>query len=473
MTRQQHPIESGVSLPLSQIAISTIDLRRSDAFWREGLGFLPSATSRMFRGPTMSNLMQVEDAKTTTRWLVGQDEWLQIEIWQFENPVPRLQSQEQAPHHIGYSRCGVWVRHFEVTIERLEAMGYAPLTAAHGQGGSRRVCFRDPDGIYVEVFEQDPLSAEIPPPPYDCDVALRSITLSTPDFESSCQFMENGLGLTSAGFELHEDEHEGLWLLDEASCKRKTYVSAKMLLEVVQYVDPVPVPRHPHSRLIDQGILNIAFGSDKSVVPIRQLEDRAISHGAAPTERMITPLGGCVYVTDPQGFSYEFTWASPFLGQRVAGYFPRKSPRFFTADNVSIECDTLISATAESVWPYIVNPELMNEWSAIGSVIGLRDGERDEFGVGAERKLIRGRHEMVEQIVASSPCRELRYRLIRRGPFANLSGELHLEEEAGRTRLTWLVRFRSKWPFCGWLLRLSMQRHYEKSLERLKQIFDT
>lgn len=459
-----------LTLPLSQIALSTIDLRRSDAFWREGLGFLPSATSRMFRGPTISNVMQVEDAKTTARWLVGQDEWLQIEIWQFENPVPRLQSPEHAPHHVGYSRCGVWVEAFDKTLDRLAAMGYPGLSLPIGDEGARRVCVRDPDGIYVEIFERDPLAGEVPPPPCECNAALRSITLSTPDFQSSCDFVEKGLGLQAEKFELHEDQHEKLWRLDGATSERKTYRSAKMLLEVVQYRKPAAVARHPHSRLIDQGILNIAFGESRSVQPIRALEDQTIRHGAAPTERMITPLGGCVYVTDQQGFSFELTWASPFIAQRIAGYFPRKNPDFLTAENTTIECEEQLAAKAAEVWPYLVDPELMNQWSEVGEVQALRDGDLERCGVGSEYKVIRGRSEMVEQIVAVSPSTEMRYRLLRRGPFENLSGELQLEEQGDQTRLRWIIRFRSKWPFTGWLLKRMLQGRYKQSLEQLKGI---
>jgi len=461
---------SRLSLPLSQIALSTIDLRRSDAFWREGLGFLPSATSRMFRGPTISNLMRVEDAKTTARWLIGQDEWLQIEIWQFENPVPRLLPQDHAPNHIGYSRCGVWLKNFEATLQRLEAMGYAAISVPVGEAEDRRVCVRDPDGIYVELFERDPLAGQIPPPSYDCDVALRSVTLTTPDLSASCKFAENGLGLCAAGFELHADEHEKLWGLEGASCSRKTYVSAKMLMEVVQYHDPSPVPRHPHTRLIDQGILNIAFGESRSVKPIRALEDQTIQYGALATERMVTPLGGCVYVTDEQGFSFELTWASRFLAQRIAGYFPIKSAKFHTADSVTIECQTEIDAPAEAIWAHLIDSERMNAWSAAGSISGLKTAADGKLGVGSEYKVVRGRHEMVMQVVACEPHREIRYRLLRRGPFDNLAGEIQLREASGRTRVTWVVHFRGKWPLTSWLLKRLLKPRYQQSLDNLNKL---
>jgi len=456
------------SLPLSQIALSTIDLRRSDAFWREALGFLPSATSRMFRGGTISNVMHVEDAKTTTRWLVGQDEWLQIEIWQFENPVPRLMDQGFAPNYAGYSRCGVWVKEFEETLNKLSQMGYPPLAAPTGGSGERRVCVRDPDGIYVELFERDPLEGQVPPAAYACNAALRSITLTTEDFASSCRFVESGLGLVSAGSELHGDEHEALWNLDNVVCERKTYLSGKMLLEVVHYATPATQARHPHSRLIDQGILNIAFGDSKSVHGIRRLEDQTIRCGAAPTERMVTPLGGCVYVTDAQGFSFELTWASRFLAQRVAGYFPMKSRRFLTADNKEFNCEVAIDAPADQIWPFLTDPSLMNEWCTVGNISLLKTGCEDEFGVGCQRKVVRGRHEMVEEITHYSPCKELRYRLLRRGPFVNMCGEINLEEVGDCTTVSWRVRFRSRLPLLGWLLKISLLPKYRRALTQLK-----
>ena len=47
------------SLPLNQIAFAVIDLRRTEAWWREGLGFLPAGGNRLlFRPPLWDGQVQ-------------------------------------------------------------------------------------------------------------------------------------------------------------------------------------------------------------------------------------------------------------------------------------------------------------------------------------------------------------------------------------------------------------------------------
>lgn len=455
------------TLPFSQIAIATIDLRRSDAFWREGIGFLPSAATRVFRGRTISNLMQVENARTTTRWVVGRDEYLQIEIWQFENPVSRLMDVDRKPNHVGFSRCGVQVDDFDGTVKRLSEMGYPPLTHPLGEPGNRRVCVRDPDGIHVELFENDILEDVVPPAAYACNAALRSITLTTDDFDATRRFVEQGLGLERADRDLHDDEHEALWGLSGAECQRATYLSGKVLLEVADYSAPSTVPRHPHERLIDQGILNIAFLDARSVRGIRQLEDQTLQHGASATERMVTPLGGCVYVTDPQGFNYELTWASRFLAQKIAGYFPIEKTRFPAADDRRVESEVVVEAPARDVWPFVSDPVAIGRWRR--GVSALRGGQRDDYGVGALRKEASAFGEMVEEITHVQPEREVGYRVIRRGPFGNYCARFRLDEDGDRTRVTWTSRFRARVPGTGFLLQRIWSRRQRRALARLNE----
>jgi len=458
------------SLPMSQIAISTIDLRRSDAFWREGIGFLPSATTRVFRGRTISNLMRVENARTTTRWVIGRDALLQIEIWQFENPVPSLMDPNRQPNHEGFSRCGVWVQDFEGTAARLAAMGYPALAPATGEKGKRRLCVRDPDGIFVELFEQDVLGDQAEPFAYECNAALRSVTLTTTDFDGTCRFLEEGLGLLTAGRELHEDGHEALWGLAGARCRREVYRSGKMLVEVAHYASPSTVRKGPHERLIDQGILNVAFLDSKSVKGIRELEDQTIANGAAASERMVTPLGGCVYVTDPQGFNFELTWASRLIAQRVAGYFPMRSTRFATPDNRVVETRVEIDAPAADIWSLMTEPAEMTRWRGVGKVSALRPARDVPIGPGSQWKVTSRFGDRVEEVTHAEPGCELRTRAVRRSRLDADSSEFRLGERAGRTQVIWRRRFRSRWFGAGPLLSLLIARRQQQALRRLTAI---
>ena len=61
------------------------------------------------------------------------------------------------PCDIGYTRIGVWVADFDETLARLERLGSPPLSRPGRPAGARRACVRNPDGVFVEIMEDDPL----------------------------------------------------------------------------------------------------------------------------------------------------------------------------------------------------------------------------------------------------------------------------------------------------------------------------
>ena len=81
-------------------------------------------------------------------------------------------------------------------VARLERVGSSPLSDPVGTAGARRACVRNPDGVYVEIMEDDPLSgAGLAPKRSACPVAVRSVTLTVPDLSRSEGFFSRGLGL--------------------------------------------------------------------------------------------------------------------------------------------------------------------------------------------------------------------------------------------------------------------------------------
>ena len=143
---------------LNQIALSVVDLRLTERWFREGLGFLPAGGSRLaMRTPLASRIQGLPKAASTCWWLVDRNEVFQLELFQFERPLARLMPADFRPCDIGYTRIGVWVADFDASLRRLEALGTRPLTPALGQRGARRACVRSPDGVFVELMESDPL----------------------------------------------------------------------------------------------------------------------------------------------------------------------------------------------------------------------------------------------------------------------------------------------------------------------------
>ena len=148
----------GFAPPLNQIAFSVVDLRLTERWFREGFGLLPAGGSRaLMRGPLAANVQGLPRAASTCWWLLGRNSWFQLELFQFERPIAKLMPADFRPCDIGYTRIGIWVEDFDATLKTLAGLGSQPLTAPLGERGGRRACVRNPDGVYVEIMEDDPL----------------------------------------------------------------------------------------------------------------------------------------------------------------------------------------------------------------------------------------------------------------------------------------------------------------------------
>ena len=252
--------------PLNQIAFSVVDLRLTERWFREGFGLLPAGGSRaLMRGPLAANVQGLTRAASTCWWLLGRNSWFQLELFQFERPMAKLMPADFRPCDIGYTRIGIWVEDFDATMNRLAGLGSQPLTAPQGERGTRRSCVRNPDGVYVEIMEDDPLPESNRRGRVDCPAAIRSVTLSVPQLVDAAAFFEAGIGLKASTVALHTPEHEALWGLAGATTESRLFDGGEVLIEVVQYLDPVGKPRPDGYRLSDQGILNIAFGARRKI----------------------------------------------------------------------------------------------------------------------------------------------------------------------------------------------------------------
>ena len=125
------------------------------------------------------------------------------------------------------------------------------------------MCVRNPDGVFVEVMEDDPLAAA----PSSmrgrtAGVAARSVTLSVPDLRADRALLRSGRSaLRGVDGGAAAPEHEALWGLAGAHHSQSVVLDAgDVLVELVQYLDPLGKPWPEGHRISDQGILNIAFG---------------------------------------------------------------------------------------------------------------------------------------------------------------------------------------------------------------------
>lgn len=466
---------SAAVLPLNQIAFAVLDLRRTEAWWLEGLGFLPAGGSRaLFRGPLSGRIQKLPGSACTCWCLLGRNDWCQLELFQYEKPVSKLMPADYRPSDLGYSRCGVWVADLDAALARLARLGSEPLAAPLGEPGHRRACVRNPDGVYVELMEDDPLPAQNARGRQHCPVAIRSATLSTPDIAASADFVARGLGMREVPVALHEAAHEALWGLAGARCERRVFADGSgdttMLLELVQYCDPPGRPLPADYRLCDQRILNVCFGDPRGSAGVMALHRQALAAGA---RQNCAPLNlgpaGCVYVTDPLGFSWEFMWARPGRAQRAFGFVPLPADHRPVLDNQRAEASLRIAAPAADVFAVLGDHDGMSDWAGLGACRLVHRGDTESGGRGAERVLEGPLGTIREQITDWLPDRGYRYRIIEGSPFVGYWGAVRLVPEGDGTRVDWSLRYRSRIPGLGGLFRVLLRRKLRAALQGLQR----
>jgi catechol 2,3-dioxygenase-like lactoylglutathione lyase family enzyme len=308
--------------PLCQVAYSVLDLGRTRDWYRDALGFVP-ARGAHFRGWPNTRIQGLAEADEHVAWLVDRQESSQLELFEFHRPEPRPRPADWRPCDVGYVRVGLHVTDFDAALERLAAVGTSPSTDPLGEPGQRRVCVRDPEGVLLELIEDDPLpatAASVPRP--EVPVAIRSVTLSVPDLARSRRFFVEALGLQEArGIHLHAPEHEVLWGLPGARRRSLLLGAGTGLIELVQYDDPVGRSWPEGHRICDQGLLNVAFRFRRAR-DLRATWQRAIdagygSHGKPLNVGVVV----VVYLTDDQGFSVELVLCRRIY-ERFLGFRP-------------------------------------------------------------------------------------------------------------------------------------------------------
>jgi len=445
-------------LRLNQIAISVSDVQRSQRWYRDVFGYQESGGTYMFIPLLGSNKVQgVPGATSTCWWLMDQQDNFQLELFQFSKPTPTPLPLDWRACDIGYTTIGIHVSDFDAVLDRLARRDTPLLSEPIGAAGARRVCVRDPDGVLLELMEDDPRSGEMRPRPFaDVPVVTRFVTLSVPDLDQARHTWIDVLGLPEVTeMRLHGPEHEALWGLGGA-CRGSFLMRAgDIFIEVVHYLDPVGKPWPQGYRISDHGLLNIALHLP-TYAAVKDLVDTCEAAGIpanAPPPTTLKPIWSCSYVNDPMGFSIELLYHSrPGRKQKVnpfnlleLGFVPRRAP-------ITRSRGTAISAAPpERVWEVLVDHQRMASWSPFSrSVVVSRPD--DGADVGTVRRLSGGPAglHLTETIVVSEAPHRLEYTAEGAPGQSFYHGFVTLDPTpGGGTTVTWEAQFRSLLPGAG------------------------
>lgn len=324
----EHVRRKRTSMPLWHVALSVSDVRQTQRWYEETLGLMFARGTSALAGPLFSWVLGLRGASATCWWLNDRQDLFQLELFEFRRPFARPAPADWRPCDIGYSGISFHVEDLDAALERAERQGSPRLSPPLGEQGTRRVCVRDPDGVLIELMEEDPREhVKRSRPRRDVPAVARSVTLSVADLERSHRLFVNGLGLTEAsGIDLHRPEHEALWGLAGAVRSSILLWAGDFLIELVSYREPAPAPREASYRISDRGAFHICFGSLDSAQfrrVLKQCRD-AGCHSNSPAMQLGATAGA--YVVDDQDFTIELLYRHRLFRQSSEAT-PREVPK--------------------------------------------------------------------------------------------------------------------------------------------------
>jgi catechol 2,3-dioxygenase-like lactoylglutathione lyase family enzyme len=285
-------------ITVCQVALSTLDLERTHAWYRRMFGLLQAAGPRHAEGEKYGRVSGLGDVSFDVWWLVDAQPNFQLELFQFQRPPMTPLRVDHRRSDVGYTTIGIHMFDLDAALARLRAEG-TQIATITGSLGNRRVTLRDPDGVWLELFEQDLLAAPQPRAWPEAGAVVRMISLSVPDLDRALAFWTSTLGLMSAdNLRVRDSAHE-----NEPS-RTAILRSGDILIELLEFA--APRPRPPGYRISDQGILNVALRAPDRA-SLDDAYQRALNAGyrALSEPSHVPGLATVVYLVDDQDFSVE------------------------------------------------------------------------------------------------------------------------------------------------------------------------
>jgi len=399
----------------------------------------------------------------TVSWLVDQQDYFQLEFFQFYRPRSQPKPLDWRPCDIGYNMVGIYAKDFDKVVHRVGAASDRPIPKPMGAIGDRRVCLQDPEGNWLEIMERDPMTQIEGADPSVVRPELLSATRfmrgSVPKLEPTRDAFIATMGLVEVEkYKLHTARHEALWGLPGAKTKTALLRSRNFLVELVEYQSHDPRPRPPGYQICDQGFMNIALGYRETEEFDREFEN-AKRGGMVPNGRPVDiGIFRVMYVNDPQGFSVEMLNARKPLWS-LSGFNPGEP---------YVENEIVIHASKEETWNKLIDHADLGRWSIFkGSV--LRPGIDSPGGPGCIRELTTFGTRLTEEIISWEEGEHYSYKLRTGAPFKWHQGDIFVSEENGMTKVRWAIRFQSRIPFTGKLIEIALKYVFGNALINLKR----
>lgn len=149
---------------IHHVAISTPDIDRLAAFYRDGLGFTEVMSTSWSNRPMIDELINLRGS--AARQLMLKAANCYVELFEYSAPVPEPQNTDYPPSNHGITHFCFDVVDIDAEFERLTDLGMTfhrppPTSEELGSNSPLRAIYgRDPDGNIIEL--QEVLDPSIP-----------------------------------------------------------------------------------------------------------------------------------------------------------------------------------------------------------------------------------------------------------------------------------------------------------------------
>ena len=307
---------------VGQIAIVASDGERSCNFYASVFGMSHIFGTTAFRGELAEKVQGLSNAASSTDWLIDDRERFQLEIFEFESPLPRPLTSDHCISDEGYNRIIIAVRSVQDIQRKAIAAGGTLLSlpvdanelqAAHG-------LLKDPDGILLEIVEAPDLLPE------GRIARMVGLGITTLDMETTEQDMCKGFGFAPCSDVF---DNAVLWSESGRLMQSQTLQLEDMYLVVSQYRDARPRPED--YRLSDIGVMNFAIFFRDQAELVTCYETTCQLGMRSNVEPILRgPDAAITYNNDRQGMSVEMI----FMKRKLWGLYgfspPRLTDRLFT-----------------------------------------------------------------------------------------------------------------------------------------------
>ena len=104
---------------VSQVALSVKNLKHSVLFYQTTFGFRKTGSNPFIMGNRVSRLMGLTRVRAKICWLTDDQDFIQLELFQFGHPFPNPRPADWSPADDGYQRISILVSNYEATLIHL------------------------------------------------------------------------------------------------------------------------------------------------------------------------------------------------------------------------------------------------------------------------------------------------------------------------------------------------------------------